>query len=98
VWGYSTDAKLCNPSIGKLDPKIVSCHFIGYPNKSKGFHFYCHDRYTKIVETRHVVFLEDGVIRGSTVPQKIRLEEKRVYMPTLMVTELFSRYLLLLHP
>jgi hypothetical protein len=24
VWGYPTEAKLFNPSIGKLDPKTVS--------------------------------------------------------------------------
>jgi hypothetical protein len=87
VWGYPVEAKLFNPSIGKLDPKIVSCHFIGYSDKSKGFHFYCPDRYIKIVETRHTVFLEDEVIRGSTVPREIRLEEKRVCVPTPMVVE-----------
>jgi hypothetical protein len=74
VWGCLAEAKLFNPSIGKLDPKIVSCHFIGYPDKSNEFRFYCPDRYIKIVETRHVVFLEDEVIKGSTVPREIRLE------------------------
>jgi hypothetical protein len=68
VWGCPAEAKLFNPSIMKLDPKTVSCHFIGYPDKSKGFWFYCPDRYTKIVEMRHAIFLEDEVIRGSTVP------------------------------
>jgi hypothetical protein len=72
-----------------LDSKTVSCHFIGYPDKSKGFRFYCPDKYIKIVETRHVVFLEDEVIRRSTVPREIRLEEKRVCVPTLMVAEPF---------
>jgi hypothetical protein len=80
-----TEARLFNPSIGKLDPKTVSCHFIGYPDKSKGFHFYCPDRYIKIVKTRHTVFLEDEMIRRSTVPREIRLEEKRVCVPTPMV-------------
>jgi hypothetical protein len=89
VWGCPAKAKLFNPSIGKLDPKTVSCHFIGYPDKSKGFHFYCPDRYIKIVETRHTIFLEDEVIWGSTVPREIRLEEKRVCVPTPMVAELF---------
>jgi hypothetical protein len=37
VWGCPTETRLFNPSIGKLDPKTVSCHFIGYPDKSKGF-------------------------------------------------------------
>jgi hypothetical protein len=71
VWDCSAVAKLFNPSIGKLDPKTVSCHFIGYPDMSKGFYFYCPDRYIKIVEMRHDVFLEDEVIRGSTIPQEI---------------------------
>jgi hypothetical protein len=71
VWSCPAKARLFNPNIGKLDPKTVSCHFIGYPNKSKGFHFYCPDRYIKIMETRHAIFLEDEVIRGSTVPREI---------------------------
>jgi hypothetical protein len=68
VWGCLAEARLFNPSIGKLDPKPVGCHFIGYPDKSKGFCFYCPDRYIKIVKTRHAIFLADEVIRGSTVP------------------------------
>jgi hypothetical protein len=72
-----------------LNPKIVSCYFIGYPDKSKGFHFYYPDRYIKIMEIRHTVFLEDEVIRGSTVPREIQLEEKRVCVPTPMVAKLF---------
>jgi hypothetical protein len=89
VWGCPAEARIFNSSIGKLDPQTVSSHFIGYSDKSKGFRFYCPDRYIKIVETRHAVFLEDDVIRGSTVPQEIRLEEKLVCVPTPMVTELF---------
>jgi hypothetical protein len=89
VWGCSAEARIFNPSIEKLDPKTVSCYFIGNPDKSKGFHFYCPDRYIKIMKTRHAVFLEDDMIRGSTVPREIRLEEKRVCVPTLMVTEPF---------
>ena len=37
VWGSPAEAKVFNPNIGKLDPKTMSCHFIGYPEKSKGF-------------------------------------------------------------
>jgi hypothetical protein len=85
IWGCPTEAKLFNPSIGKLDHKTVSYHFVDNPDNSKGFHFYCPDRYTKNVETRHAVFQEDEVIRGSTVLREIWLEEKRVYVPTLMV-------------
>jgi hypothetical protein len=89
VWSYPAEAKLFNPSIGKLDSKTVSCYFISYPDKSKGFRFYCPDRYIKIVEIRHTIFLEDEVIRGSTVPREIRLEEKQVCVSTPMVAEPF---------
>ena len=48
VWGVLL-AKLFNLNIGKLDPKTVSYHFIGYPEKSKGYRFYYSDRQTKFV-------------------------------------------------
>ena len=88
VWGCPAEAKV-HPNIGKLDSKTVSCHFIGYPEKSKGYRFYCSDRQTKFVETKHVVFLEDDMIRGSMVAQEINFEEKRVYVPTPMVQQPF---------
>jgi hypothetical protein len=90
-------AKVFNPNIEKLDPKTVSCHFIGYPKKSKGFHFYYPDRYTKFVEMRHVVFLEDEMMKGSMVARKIDLEEKRVCVPTPMIRDHSLNYLFLLH-
>jgi hypothetical protein len=97
VWGYPAEAKVFTPNIGKLDTRTVSCHFIGYLDKLKGYHLYCPDRHTKFVETRHTVFLEDDMVRGSMVAWEINFEEKRVYMPTPIVQEPFSRYLLLLH-
>jgi hypothetical protein len=90
--------KVFNPNIRKLDPKTVSCHFIGYPEKSKGFHFYCPDRYTKFVKMRHVVFLEDEMIRGSMVARKINLEEKQVCVPTPMIQKPFFELPILVAP
>jgi hypothetical protein len=89
VWGSPANAKVFNPNIEKLDPKTVSCHFIGYPKKSKGFCFYCPDRHTKFVETRHAVFLEDEMMRGIMVAREIDLEKKQVCVPTPMIQELF---------
>ena len=87
--GGLAEAKVFNLNIGKLDPKTVSCHFIGYLEKSKCFSFYCPDRHTKFVETRHAVFLEDDMMRGSMVAREIDLKEKRVYAPTPMIHEPF---------
>jgi len=87
VWGCPAEAKIFSPNAGKLDARTVSCHFIGYPDKSKGFRFYCPNQLTKFVETRHAVFLEDELLRGSMTPREINLEEKRVYVPTPMIQE-----------
>jgi hypothetical protein len=89
VWWSPAEEKMFNPTIGKLDHKTVSCHFIGYPERSKGFRFYCLDRFTKFVETRHAVFLEDEMIQGSGTVRKIDLEEKRVYTPNLVIQDSF---------
>jgi hypothetical protein len=89
MWGCPAEAKVFNPNIEKLDSKTVSCHFISYPERSKGYRFYCPDRYTKIVETRHIVFLEDNMIRGIMIAREISLQEKRIHVPTPMVEEPF---------
>ena len=67
MWRCPAEAKVFNPNTGKLDSKIVSCHFIGYLEKSKGYRFYCPNIHTKFVETRHVVFLEDDMVKESMV-------------------------------
>ena len=64
VWGCPAEARVFNPNIGKLDPKTVSCHFIGYPDKSKAYRFYCPNQFTKFVETRHAMFLESEMMKG----------------------------------
>jgi hypothetical protein len=98
VWGSPAEAKVFNPNVGKLDPKTVSCHFIGYPEKSKGFRFYYLDKYTKFAETRHAVILEVEMMRGSTVARKIDLEEKQVCVPTPMTQEPFFELSVLVAP
>jgi hypothetical protein len=37
VWGCPTEAKIFNLNASKLESKTMSCHFIGYPKKSKCF-------------------------------------------------------------
>ncbi|KAC9404460.1 hypothetical protein E3N88_45899 [Mikania micrantha] len=60
VWGCLAEAKLYNPFLKKLDMKTVTCYFIGYPDHSKGYRFYCPTHVTRIVETKHAHFLEDS--------------------------------------
>ena len=87
VWGCPAEAKLFDPHHKKLDSKTVSCHFIGYPDKSKGYRFYCPGRSTKFVETRQAEFLEDLGINEEFPKRDISLEELRVELPDPIVPE-----------
>ncbi|KAK2978429.1 hypothetical protein RJ640_002702 [Escallonia rubra] len=75
VWGCLAEAKVYNPHTKKLDPKTISCHFIGYPERSKSFRFYCPSHITRIVETRRALFFEDAKYSESSTPRIINLEE-----------------------
>jgi hypothetical protein len=50
-WGCPTEAKLYNPHIKAFDHRTTSGFFIGYPERSKGFRFYCPSHTPQIVET-----------------------------------------------
>ena len=56
VWGCPSEVKILYPQIKKLDSKTISCSFIGYPKRSKGFTLYCHGQGPKIVQSRNVMF------------------------------------------
>jgi len=68
----------------------VNCYSIGYPDKSKGYRFYCPDRFTKFVETRQAVFLEDSGISGSFSRREINLEEIRAELPIPVIQEIVT--------
>ena len=87
VWNCSAEAKLFDPQQKKLDSKTTSCHFIGYPEKSKGYIFYCPGRQTKFAETRQAVFLEDLGVSGCFPRREVSLEELRVELPDPVVQE-----------
>ena len=61
-----------------MDLKTISGYFIGYPEKSKGYRFYCLTHSTKIVETGNAKFLENGEISGSDKPQNVAIQGVRV--------------------
>jgi hypothetical protein len=61
VWGCPAEATIYNPNINKLDPKTVSCYFIGYPEKSKGYKVYATQHSPRIFETHQVKFLDEKI-------------------------------------
>uniref|UniRef100_A0A2N9IH71 Integrase catalytic domain-containing protein n=1 Tax=Fagus sylvatica TaxID=28930 RepID=A0A2N9IH71_FAGSY len=81
IWGCPAEARIYNPHEKKLDSRTVSGYFIGYPEKSKGYRFYCPNHSMRIVETGNARFLENGEISGSDVSRNVVIEEVRVPIP-----------------
>ncbi|MFS7952562.1 putative RNA-directed DNA polymerase [Helianthus anomalus] len=102
VWGCIVEAKLYNPFLRKLDPKTVTCFFIGYPENSKGYRFYCPSYVTRIVETKRAAFLEDFKVSGSSTNPYEELQEvqdaggETHRLPLLRLLLLYPMQLLLL--
>ena len=91
IWGCPAEAKIYNPHEKKLDSRKISGYFIGYPDKSKGYRFYCPNHSLRIVETGNARFLENGEISGSNEPRKVDVEEIRVDIPPLFFFFFTSR-------
>ncbi|KAL6178305.1 hypothetical protein ACLB2K_049823 [Fragaria x ananassa] len=73
TWGCPTKARPYNPDEKKLDSRTITCHFIGYLDKSKGYKFYCPSHSNRIIETNKAKFLEDNM---PSFVQDLVLEEE----------------------
>ena len=62
----------------KLDSRTVSGYFIGHPEKSKGYWFYCPNRSSRIIETSNAKFIENGEFSVSSNKQIVDINEIRV--------------------
>ncbi|GKE36740.1 putative RNA-directed DNA polymerase [Tanacetum coccineum] len=85
VWGCQAEAKLYNPQSRKLDLKTIGCFFIGHPERSKGYRFYCPSHGTRIIETHHAEFLENANNSGSGSFRRIELQEAQDETPIINV-------------
>ena len=74
--------KIYNPLERKLDPRTISGFFIGYPEKSKGYRFYCPNHSMRILESGNARFIENGNISGSSESRNIEIKETLVEMST----------------
>src|SRR5262249_45247798 len=88
VWGYPAEVKIYNPFEKKIDPRTTRYYFIGYPNHSKGYRFYCPNRGTRIVESLAAKFLEFDVadLDYSKLNEKNE-QDKYVSIPFLVIQE-----------
>ncbi|GKC88611.1 retrovirus-related pol polyprotein from transposon TNT 1-94, partial [Tanacetum coccineum] len=62
----------------------VSGYFIGYPEKSKGYRFYCPNYNSRIVEIGNSKFLENGKVSGSVTNQVVDINKIRYDDPSPM--------------
>ena len=84
IWGCSAEARPCRPHEKKLDSRTVSCYFIGYSERSKGYKFY--DPTTKsIFETGNARFYEDVEFDGGDKDRDFSFEEEYVDIPTIVI-------------
>ena len=74
IWGCKAEARVYNPQERKLDPKTVSCYFVGYPQGTKGYRFYCPNHSMRFVETGKVKFVEEGSVE--TTNSEVMFEEE----------------------
>ncbi len=68
VWGCPAEVRIYNPHEKKLDSRTISGFFIGYPEKSKGYRFYCPSHNARIVETGNARFIENGEVNRRQEP------------------------------
>ena len=62
VWGCPAEGRPYRPNERKLDSRTVSCYFVGYPERSKGYKFYDSSS-RSFFETGNAKFIKDS---GST--------------------------------
>nr|XP_009758388.1 PREDICTED: uncharacterized protein LOC104211087 [Nicotiana sylvestris] len=79
IWGCPGEVRIYSPTEKKTDPETTSCFFIGYPDHSKGFRFFCPERGTRIIESINAKFLEHDVCDcDCSCGKEIVLKEKEV--------------------
>ena len=81
VWGCPVEARPYRPNEKKLDSRTVSCYFIGYSERSRGYKFY--DPTTRsIFETGNAGFFEDVEFAGGDKYKDFVFEEEYIDIPT----------------
>ena len=84
IWGCLPEVSPYMPYENKLDSRTVSCYFIGYSERSKGYKFY--DPTTKsIFETENARFFEDVEFDRGDKDRDFDFEEEYVDIPTAVI-------------
>lgn len=65
---------------------MISDYFIGYPEKCKGYRFYCPNHNMRIVETNNARLYENGETNGSNKIKDVIIQEIRtpISLPSIL--------------
>ena len=77
IWGCPTEARPYKPYERKLDLRTISCYFVGYVERSRGYKFY-DPILRSIFETGNARFLEEVEFGKEENIRKIVFEEEPV--------------------
>ncbi|KAL6331379.1 hypothetical protein AAG906_011316 [Vitis piasezkii] len=78
VWGCPAEARPYKPNEKKLDSRTVSCYFVGYSERSRGFKFYDPSS-RSFFETGNAKFIEDVELSGREPLRKVVFEEESTH-------------------
>ena len=67
VWGCQAEIRIYNLQERKLDARTISGYFIGYPEKLKGYMFYCSNHSMRIVKNGNARLIGNDEISGRLV-------------------------------
>ena len=82
IWRCPAEARPYRPNEKKLDSRTMSCYFVGYSERSRGYKFY--DPTTRsIFEMGNATFLEDIEFGGRNKVRYFVFEEESVSIPTI---------------
>ena len=84
IWGCLAEARPYRPHEKKLDSRTISCYFIGYSERSRGYKLY--DLTTKsFFETRNARFFKDVEFDRGDKDRDFAFEEEYVDIPTAVI-------------
>ncbi|TYK04878.1 Retrovirus-related Pol polyprotein from transposon TNT 1-94 [Cucumis melo var. makuwa] len=83
VWGCPVEAR---PNERKLDPRTISCYFVGYFEHSQGFKFY-NPTLKLFFEIENAKFLEGVEFEGEDDIKKVVFKEKLVSLPNVGIDD-----------
>ncbi|RVW21166.1 Retrovirus-related Pol polyprotein from transposon TNT 1-94 [Vitis vinifera] len=81
VWGCPAKATPYKPNEKKLDFRTVSCYFVRYSERSRGFKFYDPSS-RSFFETGNAKFIEDIELSGRKSLRNVVFEEESISIPT----------------